>query len=101
MQTNTQGSRIKKIRNALNLSQDEFGNIFNIKRQFVSSLEKDKVTLNNDKLVKLLIKYNVNINYVLAGIGEMFIQPYQMREESELESKIQQIILKMKANGLL
>ena len=49
----TQGQRIKKIRQALNLSQEEFGETFGIKKQFVSLLEKDKTFLNNDKLIKL------------------------------------------------
>lgn len=69
----SQGERIKKIRQALNLSQEEFGEIFEIKKQFVYSLEKNKTSLNNEKLVKLLIDYKVNINYLLAGIGEMFV----------------------------
>ena len=69
----TQGNRLKKIRQALRLSQEEFGAIFDIKKQFVSNIEKDHSFLNNDKLVKLLVDYNVNINYLLAGIGEMFI----------------------------
>lgn len=68
----TQGSRIKKIRQALNFSQDKFGEIFGITKQFVSLLEKDKVFLNNDKLVKLLLDFDVNINYLLGGKGEMF-----------------------------
>ena len=69
----TQGSRLTKIRQTLGLSQEEFGAIFDIKKQFVSNIEKDRVVLNNEKLVKLLVDYNVNINYLLAGIGEMFI----------------------------
>ena len=79
----TQGERIKKIRQALDLTQDEFGDIFNIKRQMVSSIEKDNLVLNNDKLLKLLTDYKININYILAGIGDMFIkeQPAGLKEE--------------------
>ena len=69
----TQGQRLKNIRLALRLSQEDFGKIFNITKQYVYSLEKDKLTLNNEKLVKLLYDYNVNINYLLCGIGEMFL----------------------------
>ena len=49
--------------------------IFSISKQCVYSLEKDLSSLNNEKLVKLLVDYNVNANYLLAGIGEMFISP--------------------------
>ena len=68
----SQGERIKKVRLALGLSQEEFGRIFGITKQYVYGLEKDKLYLNNEKLVKLLLDYKVNINYLLAGIGDMF-----------------------------
>ena len=80
----TQGKRIKKLRQELNLSQEEFGAIFDIRKQMVSKLETDcGVFLNNDKLTKLLTEYNVNINYILGGVGDMFIkkQPAGLKEE--------------------
>jgi len=70
---NTQGERIKKIRQELDLSQDDFGKIFNVQKQQISSIEKDKLKLNNEKLELLCSQYNVNINWVLCGKGEMFI----------------------------
>lgn len=95
----TQGMRIKKIRQALGLSQDKFGEIFEISKQFVSLLEKDKTFLNNDKLVKLLFDYNVNINYLLGGIGGMFNETTQQNEQ--LENIVAQIVdRKMKEKGL-
>lgn len=90
----TQGQRIKKIRLALNLSQEEFGKIFDITKQYVSSLEKDKLFLNNEKLVKLLLDYKVNINYLLAGIGMIFLDSdseepfYDIKKEILDEVKI-------------
>lgn len=90
----TQGMRIKKIRQTLNLSQDEFGQIFEISKQFVSLLEKDKTFLNNDKLVKLLLDYNVNINYLLGGIGNMFNPPQFEQVEDNLTQKVEEILRK-------
>lgn len=90
----TQGMRIKKIRQALGLSQDKFGEIFDIKKQFVSLLEKDKTSLNNDKLVKLLFDYNVNINYLLGGIGEMFNAPKYEQIEGSLTQVVEDILRK-------
>jgi transcriptional regulator with XRE-family HTH domain len=84
----TQGQRIKKIRLALNLSQEEFGKIFDITKQYVYSLEKDKLTLNNEKLVKLLLDYNVNANYLLGGIGMMFMEPKQKNEFVDFKNEI-------------
>ena len=81
----TQGERIKKIRHSLCLSQEEFGKIFGITKQYVYSLEKDKLFLNNEKLVKLLVDFDVNINYLLTGVGKMFMSDSEMLENQTPE----------------
>ena len=88
----TQGQRIRKIRQALNLSQEDFGKIFDITKQFVSLLEKDKTFLNNDKLVRLLLEYNVNINYLLGGSGEMFNKNNVRSVKNEILREIDKIL---------
>lgn len=88
----TQGQRIKKIRQELNLSQEEFGKIFDIGKQFISLLEKDKTQLNNDKLVKLLFDYNVNINYLLGGIGSMFNPPKFEDVKEEILTEVNRML---------
>ena len=90
----TQGKRLKKIRLALNLSQEEFGQLFEIGKQFVSLMENDKSFMNNDKLVKLLLDFNVNINYLLCGIGPMFLPPKYEDVEDELTQKVEAILKK-------
>lgn len=88
----TQGQRIRKIRQALNLSQEDFGKIFDITKQFVSLLEKDKTFLNNDKLVRLLLECNVNINYLLGGSGEMFNKNNARSVKNEILREIDKIL---------
>lgn len=95
----TQGLRLKKIRQTLGLSQEEFGAIFDIKKQFVSNIEKDHVVLNNDKLVKLLVDYKVNINYLLAGIGSMFLG--QDKKPDNFKSDVKQAIIELMREGQL
>lgn len=96
----TQGQRIRKIRYDLKMSQTEFGQIFNIGKQFVSLLEKDKTQLNNEKLVKLLLDYNVNLNYLLGGIGEPFFDTPQ--QDEQLKKLVAQIVDQtMKERGLI
>lgn len=68
-----QGKRLKQIRQVLGLSQDELGSVLGISKQFYSNIENNRTKLNNDKLVLLCTDYNVNINYLLVGKGEMFI----------------------------
>ena len=77
----TQGEKIKQLRQSLNLSQDEFGQIFGIQKQMVSSLEKDKLKLNNEKLELLCDKYNVNINWLLCSKGTMFDEVKENNED--------------------
>ena len=96
----TQGERIKNIRTELRLSQDKFGERLGITRQFVSNVEKGTAVFSNEKLTSLILNYNVNINYVLTGKGDAFIDS-DKHEDFELENKIQQVVLKMKENGLL
>lgn len=84
----TQGQRLKRIRLSLRLSQEEFGKIFNISKQYVYGLEKDKLTLNNEKLVKLLLDYKININYLLCGIGEMFLEDSETEAYTDIRNEI-------------
>ena len=96
----TQGERIKSIRLELRLSQDKFGEGLGITKQYVSSIENGIALLSNEKLTSLLLNYNVNINYILTGKGEVFLGS-DKKEEDTLENKIQEVALKMKENGLL
>lgn len=90
----SQGERVKKIRQALNLSQTEFGNILGIGKQFISKIENNTSLLNNDKLVTLLVNYNTNINYILGGVGDMFIKAQQpAQDDDELAKKIKKVML--------
>ena len=86
----TQGQRIRKIRYDLKMLQAEFGQIFDIGKQFVSLLEKDEAQLNNDNLVKLLLNYHINLNYLLGGIGEPFLETPQ--QDEQLKKLVAQIV---------
>lgn len=88
----TQGERLKQIRQALRLSQDEFGKKLNVSKQYVSNLEAARNFLNNEKLVSLLVDFNVNINFLLAGVGKMFITPEYDTVKNELRLEVLQIL---------
>lgn len=77
----TMGVRLKKIREALHLKQSELGAVFDCSYAFISAVENDKSKLSVENLIKLLVKYDVNINYVLAGKGEMFNQEEFKKED--------------------
>lgn len=69
----TQGQRLKKIRQSLGLSQEEFGKKIGVSKQYVSNLEADRNILNNEKLVSLLVDFCVSSDFILSGKGLMFL----------------------------
>ena len=88
----TQGKRLKNIRLALNMTQEEFGRNLNISKQFYSNIETDRTVLNNEKLVLLFKDYNVNLNYLLGGILPMF---NNKENEDAFEEKVKSVLAKV------
>ena len=88
----TTGQRIRQIRQELKMSQEQFGAIFGAGKSYISAVENDKSKLSVDNLVKLLVNYNVNINYVLAGIGKMFIAPKFEDVKDEVLAEVEKML---------
>ena len=89
----TQGKRLKNIRQALNLTQAEFGARLNISKQFYSNIETDRTMLNNEKLVLLFKDYNVNLNYLLGGQLPMFNHDKNIVED-DFELRVKKVLIK-------
>ena len=95
----TQGKRLKNIRQALNLTQAEFGARLNISKQFYSNIETDRTLLNNEKLVLLFKDYNVNLNYLLGGQLPMFNNNNNnISLQDDFELRVKNVLIK---EGLL
>ena len=88
----TQGKRLKNIRTALYMTQEQIGVALGISKQFYSNIETDRTLLNNDKLVLLLKDYNVNLNYLLGGILPMFNDKIEI--EDVFEQKVKKVLIK-------
>ena len=88
----TQGKRLKVIRQALKLTQEQLGSALGISKQFYSNIETDRTLLNNEKLVLLLKDYNVNLNYLLGGFLPMFNGENSIEDDFEL--KVKNILIK-------
>lgn len=88
----TQGKRLKAIRQALKLTQEQLGGALGISKQFYSNIETDRTLLNNEKLVLLLKDYNVNLNYLLGGFLPMFNSENSIEDDFEL--KVKNILIK-------
>ena len=87
---------LKVERAKKDLTQEELGAKLGISKQFYSNIETDRTLLNNEKIVLLFKYYNVNLNYLLCGFGEMFNTKENL--QSDFKSKVRQIL---KEEGLI
>lgn len=67
------GIRIKNIRKLLNKSQEQLAAELNLTKQAISNIETSKSLPSMALLSKLLIDYDVNLNYVVSGMGDIFL----------------------------
>ena len=87
-------ARFKKIRNLANKSQQDFANDLEITKQAVSNIETGKSAPSLAVLEKLLEKYNINLNYIVAGIGSIYLINNENYQEirSSLIKEVEKII---------
>ncbi len=74
------GDRIKEIRNTKNLTQSEFARVLETSAGHISEIEAKKTTPGGEFLTSLLRKFNVNINWLLTGEGDIFINEDENRK---------------------
>ncbi|MDF2953960.1 MAG: Transcriptional regulator [Thermodesulfobacterium sp.] len=65
--------RFKLLRKKLKLSQKEMAKELGIPFTMISKYECGKIKPGTDMLTKIAITYKVNLNWLLLGIGKMFI----------------------------
>lgn len=75
------GSRIKKVRNTLDLTQAQIAEKTGLSTGFLSQIEKGLKRPSSIYLFFLLVEHRVNINWVLTGNGETFL-PENLVEKS-------------------
>lgn len=69
----SEAERIKLVRTALKLTQEEFSKVLGVTKQYVSLVENSKCDLSKDKLVKLFLDYKINLHWLLTGEGSMIL----------------------------
>lgn len=65
--------RLKELRTALNLSQEDVADAINSKRSTVSGYERGISLPDSDTINAIVKEFNVNIKWLVAGEGAMFI----------------------------
>lgn len=81
----TFGNRFKKIRQLKDLKQEEIARVLGLTKQSISNIENDKTFVSKDVLCKLVIDLNVNLNYLIAGKGLMFLSDSEISTTSKTE----------------
>ena len=75
-------NRIKELRKAVNLTQDEFGKRLGISNTAISKIEKGENNVSEQNIISICREFNVNENWLRTGEGgddNMFVKvtPYE------------------------
>ena len=84
--------RLQKLRKRLQLSQDEIATQIGISYRAYSSYERGDRKPPIEFLEKLIVKYNMNLNYLIAGVGEEFNPQQFDTAKDELRLEVLQIL---------
>lgn len=75
--------RIKELRKALSLTQQEFAERLSLKRNTIATYEMGKSIPSDRTITDICEKYNVNEDWLRDGTGEMF----RAEEENSIVAK--------------
>ena len=92
------GSKLKKIRKNLKLTQDEMAARLGIAVRSYAAYEREENNPPYSMLVLLCKEHNINLNWFVADIGEMFNVPKFEDVQDEITLKVESIL---KAKGLI
>lgn len=67
-----QCERFKKIRTAFNIKQGDFAKELAISQGHASDIENGRKTVSDRVMEIISLKYNINIEWLKTGVGEMF-----------------------------
>lgn len=65
-------NRLKEVRKALNLTQEEFGKQLGVRKSTISNLESGRFGLTDTMLKLVCRQYQVNEEWIRTGQGDMF-----------------------------
>jgi len=68
------GLRFKKIRKLISKSQDSLAKELDVTKQAISNIETAKSLPSIAVLEKLVLKFEVNLNFLIANVGNPFIE---------------------------
>lgn len=84
--------RLQKLRKMLHLSQEEISTQIGISYRAYTSYERGDRKPSIDFLEKLVKVYNVNLNWLIAGVGKEFNAAQFDAAKGELRAEVMQIL---------
>lgn len=88
----TLGNRLKHIRTIKNLTQLDFGSAIGVTKQAIANVESSHSNPSIDFLSKLIENFNVNVNWLITGKGELFMNNTLELIEDEFTLKVEKIL---------
>ena len=80
--------RIKKLRKALDMTQQKFADKLGVKRNTVGQWECGINSLTEQVITSICREFNVNEEWLRTGNGEMFIEPTRDEEIASFVGEI-------------
>lgn len=76
-----ENEKIKQIRKAVGLTQQEMADSIGVSKQYFSKVENGLTTLSKEKATKLCNKFGVSLDWLLSDKGGMFIKENEITDK--------------------
>ena len=78
------GSRVKKTRKTLGISQKDFAASLDMSNSYLSEIEHGNATPGYEFFYKVSLKYNISLDYLFHGMGNMIKEiPKEQRNKQQ------------------
>lgn len=91
--------RFIEIRKHFFQNQSEMATAFNISKQTISDYERGRTFPKTDILEKLATEYNVNLNWLIAGQGNMLLSDNDRVNNNDIIQQQQKKITELQADN--
>ncbi len=88
----TTGQRFKELRNSTGLSQELFGKSIGLTKSAVSAVENDKTFISLEVQRKLLLDFNVDLNYLVGGLGSLYLPAKYEDIKTEIFKEVEKML---------
>ena len=67
--------KIKKVRALTGLSQAKYANFLGVHRYKITDTEMGRIKINTELAAAIEEKQNISFNWLMRGVGDMFLPP--------------------------